>query len=128
VGKESARPPFGIELGAGAALVVSASFAAALFPTVDARLVVMAVAVGGCASRLDARAGFAVGGLAYLVFDGFLLNGLGELTWDGTTGLWHLAVFTLAVVVGLGQQWVRTAQADRALSKEIDEMKESLRG
>jgi hypothetical protein len=29
--------------------------------------------------------------------DGFLVNRLGEITWDGMTNVWHLIIFALAL-------------------------------
>lgn len=90
------RTPFGIAVGIGATVMVAAAaLSAALFPPVDmaARLAVVSVAVGVCAATTaDTWASLVTAGLGYLLFCGFLVNRYGELTWDGTTSVWHVTV------------------------------------
>jgi hypothetical protein len=62
--------------------------------------------------------------VGYLPFDGFLVNGYGDLTWDGTTSAWHLTVFVLAVGLGLGQRSIRHAGADLSVDGELNEILE----
>jgi hypothetical protein len=79
--------PFGINLAVGVVIVLGASaVAGALSAVVD-----------------DWRAALATAGLSCLVFDGFLVNRYGELTWDGITSVWQVA--TLAVAAALGRAW-----------------------
>jgi hypothetical protein len=116
------RIPFGITLAAGAA-VMAASVAAApvLFPELPGRLLLVVLAVGGFAALADdARAGLAAGGLGYLLFDGFLVNRYGELTWTGRTSVWHLAAFALALTLGLGWRRLRTVRARAAVDAELN--------
>ena len=106
---------------ASAAMVGATTAAAALFPAPDtaARLVVVAVAVAGCAAALArARDALFVAGLGYLLFNGFLVNTQGELTWDEAS-LGQL--LTLAAAIGAGRlyQRVRVAQAQAAVDAEL---------
>jgi hypothetical protein len=104
----STRIPFGIDLAVGS-VVASSVVAVVLFPEVAARLVVLTVPLVVYASVVDdPRAGLATAGLGYLVFNGFLVNRYGELTWDGTPSVWHLAMFVLAVGVGLAWRAIRS--------------------
>jgi hypothetical protein len=138
---DAGRTPFGIDLATGAVVMVGAAFVAVLFRDVDARLVVVAIVAGGYAAAVaDTRASVAVAAIGYLLFNGFLVNSLGELTWDGMSSLWHLFVFVLAIGLGLALRRVRAIRADLALSreaaslagtrdaKEPEEKKEALRG
>lgn len=120
----TAGTPFGINLAAGAGVMVASVLVApVLFPDVPARLAVVALAVGGFAALVDdARAGLAVGGLGYLLFDGFLVNQYGELTWTGTTTVWHVAAFALALMLGLGLRRVRAIRSRAAMNHELHEL------
>jgi hypothetical protein len=120
---DAGRTPFGINLAAGAVALVAAAFVAVLFPEGDARLVVVAVAVGWYAAMVaDTKASLAVAGIGYLLFNGFLMNRLGELIWDGMTSAWHLITFAMAVGLGLGQRWIRAACTDLAFAYEVAEL------
>jgi len=105
------RVPFGIAVGTGAVVMVAATaVGAAAFGQGDvaARLVVVAATVGGCAALLgDVQASLITAGLGYLLFDGFLVNRLGELTWDGAASQRRLVVLAVAVGVGRAWRWVR---------------------
>jgi hypothetical protein len=116
---DAGRTPFGIDLATGAVVMVGAAFAAVVFRDIDARLAAVAVAAGGFAAvAAGARASFAVAGIGYLIFNGFLVNRLGDLTWDGKTSLWHLSAFAFAVGLGLALRRLRAARADHALTLE----------
>jgi hypothetical protein len=104
-------------------VVAAAVIAAAGFDDIPARLAVMASAVAGCtAAMADTGAGVAVAALAYLLFNGFLVNQHGELTWDGTASVWHLAVFTLAIGLGLIWRYICYIRARAAMAVELVEL------
>jgi hypothetical protein len=116
---DAGRTPFGINLAVGVVVMIAAAFVAVLFPEVNARLVMIAVVVGGYAAAVaDTRASFATAGMGFLIFDGFLLNRLGELTWNGKTSVWHLSTFALAVGLGLAWRRIRAIRADLVLARE----------
>ncbi|MDQ7904382.1 hypothetical protein RB614_43675 [Phytohabitans sp. ZYX-F-186] len=112
---EAGRTPFGIDMAAGAAAMAAATtVAAVLFPRGDTsgRLLVVAVAAGVYAAlAAGTRAALATAGLGYLLFNGFLVHRFGDLSWDGPECGWHLAVIAFATALGLGQRWLRHAQA-----------------
>lgn len=102
-------------------VTAAAAFAAVGFPDVPARLVVMALAVAGYVAMVaDTRANAAVTTVAYLLFDGFLVNKHGELSWDGTTSMSHLAVFVVAVGLGLARRSIHYARHRGAPAAELD--------
>ncbi len=102
---DGTRAPFGINLAVGSTLMVGTTMiTAAFFPGADptARLVAVCAVVGGHAATVaDAPASLVTAGLGYLLFTGFLVNRYGDLTWDGTTSAWLLAVLSLWSVWGL---------------------------
>ncbi len=118
---DAGATPFGINLAIGAAVMIGATVAAAaLAPEVPTRLVVMSLAVVAVAGLVkDTRASLVVSALGYLLFTGFLVNRYGELSWDGTTSAWHLAVFALSVGLGRVWRWIRTVSAEAALIAEL---------
>ena len=52
------------------------------------------------ASPVTAAAAAATGVLAFLVFDGFLVNSLGQLSWHGAADGWRLLTLAVAVAAG----------------------------
>jgi hypothetical protein len=98
------RPiPTGIAVAMGVtAMVVSALVAAAVPASAGAvRLGLVAVTLAGFAAlTVDPNAIAAVGVMAFLIFDGFLVNQLGELSWHGAADERHLLVLAAAAVVG----------------------------
>jgi hypothetical protein len=102
--------PGGIHLGIGTAAMIVVAFAAAAFTnhgTVQ-RLLVMALAVGvGAGLIRDWRYSAGLGLIGYLLYVGFLVNGYGELTWDGQRTARDVVVFSLAYALGLAQRWMR---------------------
>ena len=113
-----AAPPFGFGVAGGAVVGVTAVAAAAvLLPGSAAQLVLVAVAVGVYAAVVgDVRVSLVTAGLTYLLFDGFLVNRYGELSWDGTTSAWHLFGFALALLLGSGHRLARAARNWAALA------------
>lgn len=98
-----ARTPFGVDVTAGAVLVVAAALVAALVPAADgaARLAVLAVAVGlFAAGTVDAVAVAAVTLLAGLVDNGFLVDRFGQLGWHGWPDAYRIAALVLAGALG----------------------------
>src|SRR5690349_15596653 len=78
--------PLGIHVGLGSVVVVVAALASAGFPASASaiRLGLFALALAGFAEvAVDVTAAAVVTVIGYLVFDGFLVNELGELTWRG---------------------------------------------
>ncbi|MEV4517473.1 hypothetical protein AB0K00_52020 [Dactylosporangium sp. NPDC049525] len=90
-------------------VVGAAVVAGALFPDGElaARAAVMAVVVGVYSAKVaDPRAVLGVTGVAMLVYVGFLVNDLGELTLRG--GTWPFLIpLGFAAVLGWGQHWLR---------------------
>jgi hypothetical protein len=105
-------PPTGIAVALGSAVIVAAAFVSAAVPAsagsaaVPAgwvRLAPVALALAGFAAlTLNPAAVAAVGGLGFLVFDGFLVNQVGELSWHGPADVRRLMVLAAAGVLGLG--------------------------
>jgi len=97
------RLPQGILLGLGAVAVIAAGFAASAVPAQHpvARYSVLAVTifVFTAVTRVwAAAAGVAV--IGYLIFNGFLVNQLGELSWHANTDLTRAGALVAAVVFG----------------------------
>jgi hypothetical protein len=95
--------PTGISIGLGAVIVVAAALVAALVPASEGgmRLGLMTVALAGFAAvAVDLRAAAFVLMLGALVFDGFLVNQLGRLTWHGADDLRRLELLAAATLVG----------------------------
>src|SRR5262245_25182986 len=119
VGGGTTRLPYGIGLGVGMVALIVACGIAALFPEPGVRLAVVAGATAVCAAVLgDARAAFAVGGVGYLLFDGFLVNRYGELGWQGPTSMRQIAVFAAAAAAGLGLHAIRSLRTATARTPE----------
>jgi hypothetical protein len=98
------RIPFEFGLAAGSVIMIVAALidSAAFTPDhAGDRLAAMAAAiaifsvVGGWQSALPVAA------VGYLLYDGFLANRYGELTWDHQTGPRAIVVIALAVALGL---------------------------
>jgi hypothetical protein len=99
------NPPTGIAVALGSAVIVVAAFVSAAVPASlgVVRLVPVAVPLAGLAAlTVNPRVVAAVGGLGFLVFDGFLVNQLGELSWRGAPDVRRLMVLAAAGVLGLG--------------------------
>jgi hypothetical protein len=99
------NPPTGIAVALGSAVIVLSAFVSAAVPASagSVRLGPVAVALAGFAAlTVNAAAVAAVGGLGFLVFDGFLVNQVGELSWHGPADVRRLMVLAVAGVLGLG--------------------------
>jgi hypothetical protein len=96
--------PTGIAVTMGSAVVVVSAFVSAAVPASAGalRLGLVAVSLAGCAAlTINPVAVAAVGVLAFLVFDGFLVNQFGELSWQGAADARRLVVLATAGVLGL---------------------------
>lgn len=98
------RTPVGVNLAAGAVMVVAAALVAALIPTIHYgwRFAVVALAVGlFAAMTLDQRALAGVALLGWLVVNGFLVDRLGELSWHGSPDLYRMSLLVVTGAAGL---------------------------
>jgi hypothetical protein len=107
--------PTGFGVAAGSVVVVGSAFGAAAVPT--AAGAVRLGLVAGClavfaAAPVTATAAAGTGVLALLVFNGFLVNALGELSWHGSADGWRLLTLAVAVTAGF-----TTGRAYRATSR-----------
>src|SRR5215475_3826594 len=96
--------PTGLAIGTGAIMVIVAGVIAAAVPTADTgwRFAVMAIFVGLFAAiSLDQVALAAVAVLAFAVYNGFLEDRLGQLSWHGAGDLWRLLVLVMVAAFGL---------------------------
>lgn len=96
--------PTGIAVAAGSAAVVASALVAAALPgragTARGGLVVATLMIFA-AVAIDPAAIAAAGLLDFLIFEGFLVNRLGYLSWHGTVDAWRLAAFAAAAGAGL---------------------------
>jgi hypothetical protein len=112
------RIPFEFGLAAGSLAVVVAALidSAAFSPDHrDARLAVMAAVVAAFCAVAGWRSGLPVAAVGFLLFDGFLANRYGELTWDHKAGPGALGVIALAAALGLVVGWLRARSYRAAL-------------
>lgn len=113
--------PVGINVAIGIVVVVIAGLVAAAIPQSagSARLTLFAAALGLFAVLSgDPRAVVVVGVLGFGIFDGFLVNQMGELSWHGSADVTRLWVLSVAAVCGLAvgvvHRGVRRARLWRA--------------
>ncbi len=95
--------PQGIFVGVGSLAVIAAGFIASAMPATDAalRFGVLVVTVFVFTAIADVwAAAVTVGVIGYLVFDGFLVNQLGELSWHGGADLSRVVGIAAAVTLG----------------------------
>ncbi|MGN9907667.1 hypothetical protein ACTMTJ_08955 [Phytohabitans sp. LJ34] len=105
-------------------MVVAAMAAATLFPDSDAtgRLLAIVLAVGGYAALVaDTWAALVTAGLGCLLFDGFLVNRFGDLTWDGTTSMCGFDRFPWWSGWASGGGGSADSRTHRALDEELDQ-------
>jgi hypothetical protein len=119
--------PIAIAVAAGAVAVVAAAVTAAVLPMSAGalRLGVMAIALTVfAATTADPRAVAAVTALGWLVFDGFLVNRFGDLTWTGRLDEWRLGVLVAGAVVGLAagvlRRWAQLRWGDAEVAAPAD--------
>lgn len=93
---------FGLAVGSLTMIVAALIDSAAFSPdhTGD-RLALMAAAVAVFCAVAGWRSGLPVAAVGYLIFDGFLANRYGNLTWDHQAGPRALGVLALAATVGV---------------------------
>jgi MFS family permease len=112
------RTPIGITIAVGVlVIVVTAMVAAAVPPAYPGwRFGLIAVAVAGFAAvTLDELALAAVAIIAYGVWNGFLEDRFGQLSWHGSEDLWRLLLLVIAsawgLAVGAAYRHVRVLRA-----------------
>jgi hypothetical protein len=99
-----ARIPFEFGLAAGSlTMIVAALIDSAAFAPDDRgdRLAVMAAAVAVFCAVAGWRSGLPVAAVGYLLFDGFLANRYGELTWAHKAGFHAVSMIALAAALGV---------------------------
>jgi hypothetical protein len=95
--------PAGILVGIGTAAVVVAAFIASALPQTDLILRYAVLAVTVCFfSAVTGRWGTSacVAIIGYLVFEGFVVNHFGELTWSGPADAARITALIAAAVFG----------------------------
>ena len=95
--------PSGFGIAAGSVVVVGSAFGAAVVPATAGavRLGVVAASLAVFAALpVTATAAAGSGVLAFLVFNGFLVNSLGQLSWHGAADGWRLLTIATAVAAG----------------------------
>jgi hypothetical protein len=95
------RTPAGIVVGIGSVAVIAAAFLASAFPSPVMRYAILALTVftiTAVADRWGAPAMVAL--IGYLVFEGFIVNRFGVLTWDGPATAARITTLVAAVVFG----------------------------
>jgi MFS family permease len=109
--------PTGIALGIGATVMIITGLVAAMLPAADPgwRFAVIAVAVCGFAAvSLDQLALAGVAVIGSLIFNGFLEDRFGQLSWHGADDLWRLLLLVMVAAWGLaigeGYRYIRDLQ------------------
>ncbi|MCP2328431.1 MFS family permease [Hamadaea flava] len=95
--------PQGILVGLGSLVVIVVAFVASAVPPADAvlRYAVLVLAVFGFAAATSVwRAPIVTAVIGFLVFGGFLVNHLGQLTWHGSSDGIRLVALGAAVIFG----------------------------
>jgi hypothetical protein len=105
---------FGLAAGSVAMIVVALIDSATFAPDQRAdRLALMAAAVAVFCAVAGWPSGLPVAAVGYLLFDGFLANRYGELTWDHQAGPRAIGVIALAAAFGLAVGWLRSSPYPR---------------
>ncbi|WP_157546810.1 hypothetical protein [Hamadaea tsunoensis] len=95
--------PGGILVGAGALVIIVAGFVASAIPQSAGNLrygVLVAAVLGFAALCRRWSVAIAVAGIGFLVFDGFLVNQLGVLSWHGWADAGRIAALGAALIFG----------------------------
>jgi hypothetical protein len=117
------RAPTGITTGVGGLAVVVAALVAALIPVPHTgwRFAVVAGVVGLFATLTrDEWAVAAVAALSWLVFNGFLVNQMGDLSWHGSPDLLRLMLLVL-----IGGSGLALGEAIHALANDEKEKRDA---
>jgi hypothetical protein len=105
------RMPFEFGIAAGSLIMIVAALidSAAFAPVhVGDRLAGMAAAIAVFCAVAGWRSGLPVAAVGYLLFDGFLANRYGELTWDHQAGPRAIGVIASSAALGLVVGWLRS--------------------
>jgi hypothetical protein len=97
------RTPTGINLAAGTVALIGAALVAAALPASQPgwRFALIALTVGVFAAvTMDHRALAGVALLGWLVVNGFLVDRLGELSWNGPSDIWRMIILVVAAALG----------------------------
>ncbi|GIG61786.1 hypothetical protein Lfu02_61580 [Longispora fulva] len=100
----SEETPLGVNIALGSVLLVVAAVAAATIPDSEpvVRYAVLVLAVAAFAAwTRDGLALAFVAVIGFAIFNGFLVNQPGELSWHGLTDMLRLGVLVLASTTGL---------------------------
>jgi hypothetical protein len=98
------RTPLGINVAGGTGAVVLAALVAAWIPgsaPVEHYAPLVVVLAAFAALTVDTTAVALTGLLGFLVFDGFLVNQLGELSWHGVADRWRVLAVVVAGLAGM---------------------------
>lgn len=116
--------PLGINTAVGAVVVLVCCAAPPHLDAsgVAARFAVLALGVAAFAAAVgDPAAGAVTAGVAFLLFDGFVVDHAGDLTWHGDADVVRLAVLVGAALTGLtaraSRDLVRRRQARRLIGR-----------
>lgn len=115
--------PLGIDVTVGAVSVTTGMFVAASFPDTDPRwrCAIVAMALGLFAAYTTNRAAVAlIIPATWMVMDGFLVNRLGELSWDGGPDLARFLVLVAAGCFGLALGQIGPGRPVRSLEPAVE--------
>jgi len=89
-------------------------------PGVAARLAVLALGVGAFAASVgDPAAAAVTAAVAFLLFDGFVVDSAGVLAWHGRADAVRLAVLVTAALAGLTAQAIRNHVRSRPRRSDV---------
>lgn len=121
--------PVGINVAVGAVAVTAATFLAARLPVADAagRCAVVALVLGAFALiTVDPAAVLFLLPAAWMIMNGFLVNGSGDLSWHGPADLYRFLVLTgvgaFGLVLGELTRQIRETRDRRRLGAVVGAM------